>query len=91
MRYGVAFAVAVMVALGGATIPAQQAAAAPEPARLTGIIFADDTGLPISNASVRVIGRVGGATEDGAPGVGDVASRVVVRAAPREAGAMAMT
>ena len=73
MRYGVAFGVAVMVALGGATIPAQQAAAAPEPARLTGIIFADDTGLPISNASVRVLGREFQTTTTGEDGRFEIA------------------
>jgi len=56
MRHCAAFAVTAMVVIGGTTIPAQQPGAAPEPARLTGIVLADDTGLPIANASVRVTG-----------------------------------
>ena len=75
MRYCVAFAATVMVALGGATLPAQQPGAAPEPARLTGIVLADDSGLPIANASVRVMGgetRAAVTGEDGRFEVGSI-------------------
>lgn len=57
--------VTVIATFGGALLPAQQSAVAQGSSTLTGVILADDTGLPIPNASIRVFDRlVQGASSD---------------------------